>query len=271
MTPSQPVAALVLAGARPGEVDPVARAAGVPFKCLAPIAGRPMVERVVEALVELPTVARIVVVADPAARLDELPAIARLRSGGRLALRSPEPGLAASVEAGLAHTEGLPLLVTTADHPLLDRAILETFLGAALASGAALAVGVAPEPAVRAVAPSTRRTWWRFRDGRFSGANLFLLRGEAAHPVLAFWRRVEAERKRPWRIVRLFGPSNLVLYASRLLTLEAAMARASRILGCRVAAVSIPIGTAAIDVDRPADLALAEAILAGRPVAGSPS
>lgn len=271
MTPSQPVAALVLAGARPGEVDPVARAAGVPFKCLAPIAGRPMVERVVEALAELPTVARIVVVADPAARLDELPAIARLATEGRLTLHRPETTPATSGEAGLARAGGLPLLVTTADHPLLDRLILEAFLEPALASGAAVVVGLAPEWAVRAAAASTRRTWWRFADGRFSGANLFLLRGEAARPALAFWRRVEAERKRPWRIVRLLGPSNLALYASRLLTLEAAMARASRILGCRVAAVSIPIGVAAIDVDRPADLALAEAILTGRPVAGSPS
>jgi len=264
MTPSQPVTALVLAGARPGEVDPVARAAGVPFKCLAPIAGRAMVERVVEALAELPTVARIVVMAEPAARLDELPAIARLRAGGRLALRSPEPGLAASVEAGLAHTEGLPLLVTTADHPLLDRLILEAFLEPALASGAAVVVGLAPEWAVRAAAASTRRTWWRFADGRFSGANLFLLCGEAARPALAFWRRVEAERKRPWRIVRLFGLGNLLLYASGRLTLSRAMARVSQRLGCTVAAVTIPIGEAAIDVDRPADLALAEAILAGR-------
>jgi CTP:molybdopterin cytidylyltransferase MocA len=271
MIPSQPVAALVLAGARPGEVDPVARAAGVPFKCLAPIAGRPMVERVVEALAELPAVARILVLADPAARLDELPAIARARSRGRLELRPPEATPSTSVRAGLEAAAGMPLLVTTGDHPLLERTMLEAFVHPALASGAAVVVGLAPEPAVRAVAPTTRRTWWHFRDGRFSGANLFLLRGEAARPALAFWRRVEGERKRPWRIVRLFGPWNLVLYASRLLTLEAAMARASRILGCRVAAVPIPIGAAAIDVDRPADLALAEAILAARPVAGSPS
>ena len=134
----------------------------------------------------------------------------------------------------------------------------------ALASGAAVVVGLAPEWAVRAAAASTRRTWWRFADGRFSGANLFLLRGEAARPALAFWRRVEAERKRPWRIVRLFGLGNLLLYVTGRLTLSRAMARASRRLGCTVAAVPIPIGEAAIDVDRPADLAHAEAILAGR-------
>ncbi|BCX18029.1 MAG: hypothetical protein KatS3mg117_1711 [Geminicoccaceae bacterium] len=270
MNGAEALAALVLAGARPGEVDPVARAAGVPFKCLAPLAGRPMVAHVVDTLADRAAIRRILVLAEPEAGLERLPAIARLLAEGRLALRPPEASLSASVEAGLAHTEGLPLLVTTADHPLLDRAILEAFLAPALASGAAVVVGLAPEWAVRAAAPSTRRTWWRFADGRFSGANLFLLRGDAARPALAFWRRVEAERKRPWRIVRLLGLGNLLLYLSGRLTLARAMARASRTLGCSVAAVSIPIGEAAIDVDRPADLALAEAILARR-AARSPS
>lgn len=270
MSGAEALAALVLAGARPGEVDPVARAAGVPFKCLAPLAGRPMVEHVVETLAEAAAIRRILVLAEAEARLEQLPAIARLSAEGRLALRSPEASLSASVEAGLAQTEGLPLLVTTADHPLLDRAILDAFVGPALASGAAVAVGLAPEWAVRAVAASTRRTWWRFADGRFSGANLFLLRGDAARPALAFWRRVEAARKRPWRIVRLLGLGNLLLYLSGRLTLARAMARAARTLGCSVAAVSIPIGEAAIDVDRPADLALAEAILVRR-AARSPS
>lgn len=268
MKPVEELRAVVLAGARPGEVDPVARAVGVRFKCLAPLAGRTMVERVVEALAGLPALRHVLLVADPAAGLARLPVIARELATGRLALRAPEATPSASVAAALEEAREGPLLVTTADHPLLDRPILEAFLGPALSSDAAVVVGLAPEAAVRAAAPASRRTWWRFRDGRFSGANLFLLRGAAARPALAFWRRVEAERKRPWRIVRLLGIVDLLLYLTGRLTLAEAMARASRVLGCPATAVSIPIGTAAIDVDRPEDLALAEAILARR-IAGS--
>ncbi len=268
MSPVVELRAVVLAGTRPGEVDPVARAAGVRFKCLAPVAGRTMVERVVGALAGLSGVTHIMVVADPSAGLERLPVIARELAAGRLALRAPEATPSTSVAAALGEAGDEPLLVTTADHPLLDRRILEAFLGPALSSGAAVVVGLAPEAAVRAAAPATRRTWWRFRDGRFSGANLFLLRGAAARPALAFWRRVEAERKRPWRIVRLLGIVDLLLYLGGRLTLAEAMARASRMLGCPVTAVSIPIGAAAIDVDRPDDLVLAEALLARR-AAGS--
>ncbi len=264
MRPAVELRAVVLAGARPGETDPVARAAGVRFKCLAPVAGRAMVERVVEALAGLPALRHILLLADPAAGVARLPVVARELAAGRLALRAPEATPSTSVAAALGEAGDGPLLVATADHPLLDRPILEAFLGPALSSGAAVVVGLAPESAVRAAAPASRRTWWRFRDGRFSGANLFLLRGAEARPALAFWRRVEAERKRPWRIVRLLGVTDLLLYLAGRLTLAEAMARASRLLGCSVTAVSIPIGAAAIDVDRPDDLALVEAILACR-------
>lgn len=265
------LAALVLAGSRSGEADPVARAAGVRAKCLAPVAGRPMVVRVVEALATTPRIGPILVVASPELGLERLAELVPHVATGRLLVRTPAESPAASLLEALDATGDRPMLVTTADHPLLTSTILGIFLRDAQASGADVAVGLAPAEAVLRTAPATRRTWWRFRDGRFSGANLFLLRGTAARPAILFWRRVEAERKRPWRIVRLFGLVDLVLYLSGLLTLSQAMARAARILGCGVAAVVIPIGEAAIDVDRPADLALAEALLAGRGHLGATS
>ena len=78
---------------------------------------------------------------------------------------------------------------------------------------------------------------------------------------MAFWRRVEQERKRPWRLVRAFGLRPLFAYLFGRLTLDDAMVRASGVIGARVAAVRLPFAEAAIDVDKPADLALVEAIL----------
>jgi hypothetical protein len=82
--------------------------------------------------------------------------------------------------------------------------------------------------------------------------------------AVRFWRRVEADRKKPWRIARAFGLGSLLAYGLGLLTLEAAMRRVSRVLGCEARAVALPFAEAAIDVDKPADLALVETILARR-------
>jgi GTP:adenosylcobinamide-phosphate guanylyltransferase len=256
-------AALVLAGSRRGEDDPVARYRGVPVKCLARAAGVPMLARVVLALAQSGRVGPVLVSADDPALLDGVPELAALVASGRVRAVPSAATLSASVAAAFAQA-GPPLLVTTADHALLDPAMVDHFLASADAAGADVAVGLAAAATIAASYPESRRTYIRFRDDGYSGANLFLLRTPAAERGILFWRRIERDRKAPWRLARAFGPALLAAYLLRLATLEQAMRLVSRRLGIRAAAVVLPMAEAAIDVDKPADLDLVEAILARR-------
>ena len=154
------------------------------------------------------------------------------------------------------------MLVTTGDHPLLTPEIVAHFCAAA-ADRADLVAGLASAAAIRTAYPDAQRTYLRFRDERYSGANLFAVLKPEGRRAVAFWRRVEQERKRPWRLVRAFGWQPLAYLLGRL-TLDDAMARASNVIGARLAAVVLPQPEAAIDVDKPADLELVETILARR-------
>lgn len=264
MTGPRQFTAIVLAGSRPGGADPVAAATGVAYKCMAPIAGTPMVLRVLAPLAASPDIGRILLVADPASGVGTLAPVAELIAQGRLLIIPPVATPATSVLAALEQVVAFPVLVTTADHALLDAAILDHFLKHARSAGTDIVAGLASADVILAAYPDTRRTFWRFRDGRYSGANLFALLTPEAAAVVGFWRRVEMERKRPWRIARLFGLTNLLLYLSGRLTLAQAFARAGRAAGARASAIPIPIAEAAIDVDKPDDLALVERILRQR-------
>ena len=160
-----------------------------------------------------------------------MPELALLRAAGRLRTLTSAASLSRSVEAAFEDA-GAPLLVTTADHALLSVAMLEHFLGAADAAGADVAAGLASATLITAHYPNTRRTYLRFRGGAYSGANLFALRTQAAERAIAFWARIERDRKQPWRLVRAFGPTLLVAYLLRLCTLDQAMALASRRWAC---------------------------------------
>jgi CTP:molybdopterin cytidylyltransferase MocA len=256
--------ALVLAGSR-GPRDPVAAYGGRPHKCLVPAGGVPMLVRVVEALAASAAIGPILIALPEPAILDDLPALAALRREGRCRPVSCAASPSLSVLAALDQAPGsLPLLVTTADHPLLDPAMVEGFCKAARATGADLAVGLTSASVLLGAYPAAQRTFLRFRDERYSGANLFALLRPEARRAVVFWRRVEQERKRPWRLVRAFGWRALLSYGFGRLSLDAAMARASAIIGAQVVAVPLPFAEAAIDVDKPADLDLVNAILAGR-------
>jgi hypothetical protein len=154
--------------------------------------------------------------------------------------------------------------VTTADHALLDDRILDAFLTPSFAGDADLCFGLVSRQVIEARFPAARRTYLRFHDDAYSGANLFLFRSPQSRRAAQFWRRVENHRKQPWRIAKAFGLANLLLFATRRLTLEAAMARASQVVGANIEAIALPIAEAAVDVDKIEDLELVREILAAR-------
>ena len=145
--------------------------------------------------------------------------------------------------------------MTTVDHALLRSDWIRQFL-ADTPDFANAAVLLAPEDRVRAAAPGTQRTYLKFRDGRYSGCNLFLLRDESAMGVVQLWRKVEALRKQPWKIAAMLGPGFLARYLLGVLTLDQAVARLGKLAGVQAAAVRARDGRTAIDVDKPADLDL---------------
>ena len=238
--------ALILAGSRGGEIDPAAAYAGVAHKGLIVLEGRTLLDRVLGA-VQAAGAETIGVSAN-----DE--AIRAILAGARVQVLPPAGGPSQSVADG-AGALGFPLIVTTVDHALLRPEWITQFL-ADTPADADVAVLLAPEARVRAAAPQTKRTYLTFRDGRYSGCNLFLLRNENALKVIAVWRKVEALRKQPWKIAAMLGPGFLIRYALGLLTLDQAVARLGALADVRAAAVRALDGLAAVDVDKPSDLDL---------------
>jgi GTP:adenosylcobinamide-phosphate guanylyltransferase len=243
--------ALVLAGSR-GGVDPVADYAGVSHKGLIVLGGETLLTRVLRAL-DQAGATRIGVSTSDIAVVEALEGVAKA---------SPLPaagGPSQSVHDG-ASIMGTPLLVTTVDHALLQPDWITEFIAKAPAD-CDIAILLAPEAVVRAAAPQTQRTYWRFKDGGYSGCNLFLLRNETALNAVDFWRKAESLRKQPWRIAAMLGPMMLARFALGLMTLDETLERLGRAAGVRAAAVRSSYGLAAVDVDKPADLDLVRALV----------
>jgi GTP:adenosylcobinamide-phosphate guanylyltransferase len=224
-----------------------------------------MLVRVVRALRASSNVGRIAVSIDDSDAFEAVPELRELKARGEITHHSSLPSPSRSVQDALnGGSLGDRVLITTADHALLTPKIIDHFAACAEQSDADVTVGVVAESVLRATYPSTTRTYLRFRDGGYSGANLFAFRSQKALRAAEFWVRAEAFRKQPWRLASAFGPMTLLLFVSRLLNLDEALERASRAIGCQIRAVPLPFAEAAIDVDRPSDLDLVSEILAAR-------
>jgi GTP:adenosylcobinamide-phosphate guanylyltransferase len=254
-------AALVLGADRHGH-DPVAALGSAGCKALTPVAGVPMLHRVLDALDDSALVDQVTLIGPSLALLERDAHVGALLRDERLGFMTPQDTPAASVSHALASRDQWPVLVTTADHALLRGDMVDYFLTHAAALDCDVAVAVTPLATVLERFAGTTRTAIRLKGGPYCGSNLFAFLTPQGAKVAQYWRGMEEARKRPRQVVaRALGPVATVRYLLGALTLEHALAQLSRVLGARVGAVVMPFAEAAVDVDSASDYALVDSTL----------
>jgi hypothetical protein len=257
-----PFSAIIMAADRHAH-DPVARAAGVACKALAPVAGIPMVLRVLDALEQSRQVGPRLLCGPPRLLLEQA---GMLRSGidagdyGWTASRESPSASAADAMGQIPDSQAV--LLTTADHALLNERIIDFFCTEARAADVDLLVGLAAYERVVAAYPEIHRTRLRFSNGDYCSCNLFAFMTPRSRTISTFWRKVERQRKQPWRVIGILGWWPVFKYLMGRLSLQEALARISVLLEMKIGVVMLPFADAAVDVDSENDWHLVGQILA---------
>ena len=252
--------AIILAGKRPGK-DPVAEAAGVACKSFAPIDGRPMVHRVLDALAGARQVGTRILCGPSQSLIMQEPKLkARIEMGEVKWIDShPTPSLS-TYHALQTFPEDKPVLVTTADHALLTPQIVDYFCCETRRLPGDVAVGLTAYDGVMTTFPETRRTAIKFKDGAYCGCNLFGFLTPRSDRAAQFWRQIEQERKKPLRMMRILGWWTILRYLLGRITLDNGLEELSKKMQINVRAVMLPFPQAAIDVDTVDDWQLVQSL-----------
>ena len=255
---SDRIDAVVLAGGT--RDDACAHVPDVPCKAFVPIGGVTLVARTIAALRRAPEIGRIVAVAPERALARDDLAAALAEADER---RPSGDTMLASLRAGLAgFAPDAPVLVTASDLPILDVAAIADFLATARARDADLTYACVERRTHEARYPEVPHTWARLREGTFCGGGCVVMRPRVLPALGALLGRLGAARKNPVRLAGIFGPSVLVRYVARSLSIAAAERRASELVGAPVAAGICAYPQIAVNVDRASDVALAERLIA---------
>jgi GTP:adenosylcobinamide-phosphate guanylyltransferase len=247
------VNAVVLAG---GPADAVAALApGAANKAFVPVAGLTLVERTLRALRAVSRIERIVVVAP--VQTHGMPALAaadECRPDGKRMLESLRSGV-----AGFPADE--TLLVVASDLPVLTPAAIEEVLDALAARDLDVAYSCLARRYHDLRYPHIPHTWARMREGQFCGGGVSAIKPRALDRLGAVLDALGAARKAPLRLAALFGWDVLVRFALGRLSIAQAEARATAMLRVPVGAIACTHAEIAVNVDRPSDVALAQALL----------
>ena len=253
--------AIVLAGDRT-KADSLVSHSPAGCKALIDIDGTPMVRRVLDSLLASRVVSGITLAGPEKDELATDSGITGLVESGQVQWRAPEKSPSTSAYHAMQSLDPeTPVLLTTADHPLLTPEIVDAFGRQSLADDVDVVVGLAPHALVTEAYPGIKKTVLRFADGEFCGCNLFAFLTPEGRRAANFWRKIEQERKKPLLVIGLLGWLTVIRYRLGLLPLEDALAKLSKRLGLRIRAVILPYANAAIDVDSIADLMLVKGSL----------
>lgn len=246
----RPLIALVLAGRRAG--GDALESATVIHKAFIEINGVNMITRVLGAIADA-GITSDTWIAAPDDIKKQLSALTVPGLGLRIIPSGGSPSLSI-YEAISAAPPGAEFLVTTCDHPLLTPEMITHFLNAIDRKQCDIAAACVTRETYEAAYPGTARTFVRFSDFSFSGANLFWLNPETVKPLIQFWRRLENNRKRPLKMAAEIGIVTGALYLLGLLSKKAAFASIAAKTGVNADLIQLPFAEAAIDVDKPKDI-----------------
>lgn len=263
----KPIRLIVLAGRRRNGPDLLAERFGESHKCLIPLAGRPLIAHVLQTGASHPRVASLAVCVEREAFEPIYDVLTRLPGRGAVALVEARANLADSVRAAAEGWDG-PLIVTTADHALLDEASIDEVAEALDTSDVAIAL--ARREAVEAAHPAGHRRYLSLRDGEFAVCDLYGMAGTRALRAVEVFRGDDGFDRSGRRIARATGFIGLVMTLLGLETLASAAHRASRHLALGVRAVVLGDGSQAIDVDDDRTYAVVRDLLDARPRAEAP-
>lgn len=250
------VDAIVLAGAlsRP----PLTTVSDEPLEALIPVAGRPMVQWVIDALRECAAIDKIVIVG-PSEDL-------RKRVTGEcLIFVNSADSILNNVKRGLSQIPSAhKALVVTADIPLLTGKAVDDFLAHCTDDSVQVYYSIVRRDVIEAAYSNIQRTYVTLRGGTFTGGNILLLDADIFDRYGDVIDRVISLRKKPLEIGRLLGLRCIMKFLLHRLSVADIERRVYRMLGLRGKGVASDFPEIGIDVDKPEDYNRVEEILRQR-------
>ena len=250
---------IILAGGR-SENDPLAEKANGKPKSMLQIAGKPMVQWVLDAVNYAPSINTVALIG-----VDEIQNL----SCDKSLLILPDLGsLMANIQQGAQtfldlHPEETHILSMSADIPTVTSEIVEAMIKEYTGFSYDIYYSVVEREIMEKRFPGSKRTYIKVKDGEICGGDLNCFSKRAALDPNALWKELIRLRKNPLKQAAMIGLDTLVLLQMGKLTLDQAAGRVCRRMGITGKALRVPFAEIGMDVDKPFQFDMVEADLLG--------
>ncbi len=245
--------AVVTAGGIPKLGEPLyAYTQGQP-KALLDVAGKPMVQWVLDAL-------------DGASKVDRVIVIG-LEEGSGLTCAKPityfpnQNGMLKNILFGMQQVISLDptathVLLVSSDIPGIKSEMVDWVVTNAMQTDDDLYYHLIPQDVMEKRYPTSKRTYTHLKDAQVCGGDMNIVATRTINTNLEKWEQLIEARKSPLKQAAIFGWDTLLQLAFRAITVEGAVKKVTRRLGMTGRAVLCPYAEVGMDVDKPHQLEL---------------
>ena len=251
--------AIVIAGGIPRPEDPLYTYSHGDSKALVDVAGKPMIQWVLDALGGAKQVDNVIVIGlSPKSGLTCKKPMHYVSNQGRM-LANIVAGVNKSLEF---NKKNKYVLIVSSDIPTLKSEMVDWLVDTCMGTKDDLYYGVCPKDVMEARFPGSKRTYTHLKDMDVCGADVNLTHVRMATEHLDMWESLIGSRKSPLKQASIIGFGTLFALFMRRLTLEDAVRRVSDRIGIRGRAIVWPYAEPCMDVDKPHQLELVREDLA---------
>ena len=251
--------AIVIAGGIPRPEDPLYTYSHGDSKALVDVAGKPMIQWVLDALGGAKQVDNVIVIGlSPKSGLTCKKPMHYVSNQGRM-LANIVAGVNKSLEL---NKKNKYVLIVSSDIPTLKSEMVDWLVDTCMGTKDDLYYGVCPKDMMEARFPGSKRTYTHLKDMDVCGADVNLTHVRMATEHLDMWESLIGSRKSPLKQASIIGFGTLFALFMRRLTLEDAVRRVSDRIGIRGRAIVWPYAEPCMDVDKPHQLELVREDLA---------
>jgi GTP:adenosylcobinamide-phosphate guanylyltransferase len=228
------------------------------YKALLDIAGKPMIQWLLDAYNQSGNVDNIVIVGLP----EDVP----VKSDIPLAFIADQKGLLDNVLAGVAkilelNPEAAQVVVASSDTPAVNAEIINWFINTVEETDDDLYYSVVSKDVMEARFPGSNRSYIRIKDNAYCGGDMHAIHTRMLNEEMDIYRRLVDARKNAVKQASLLGFDTLLLLLLRRVTIQEAVTRVSKRLGISGRAMISPYAEIAMDVDKPHQLEILRADL----------
>jgi GTP:adenosylcobinamide-phosphate guanylyltransferase len=251
--------AIIAAGGIPLPEDPLYSYTLGHSKAMLDVAGKPMIQWVLDALCASQKVDNIIIMGmtDKSGLISSKPTYYLANEGRMLA----------NIIAGIQKTQELNpkaeyALIVSSDIPALTGEMVDWLVAEIEATPADIYYGVIPRKIMEKRFPDSHRTWTHLKDMDVCGADINASHVRMATEHLDTWEELIGKRKSPLKQAATIGLGTLLLMVLRQLTLSAVASRVAGRIGIRGKVIVWPWAEAGMDVDKPHQLEIMRTDLA---------